>query len=61
MIALPPALRLAPRTKSTWPPMPVNCCGPMLSATTWPIRSIWMAELIATTLSIWPITYGSLV
>ena len=56
MIDLPPLLRAAPRTKSTWPPMPVNCSGPMESATTWPMRSIWIAELMATTLSFSPIT-----
>ena len=60
MIALPSRLRAAPRTKSTWPPMPVNCAAPMESATTWPIRSTWMAELMATTRSFWPMTYGSL-
>ena len=54
MIALPSRLRAAPRTKSTWPPMPVNCTGPIASATTWPMRSTWMAELIATTRSFWP-------
>ncbi len=60
MIALPSRLRAAPRTKSTWPPMPVNCAAPMESATTWPIRSTWMAELMATTRSFCPMTNGSL-
>ena len=60
MIALPSRLRAAPRTKSTWPPMPVNCTAPMVSATTWPMRSTWMAELMATTRSFCPIRYGSL-
>ena len=32
----------------------------MVSATTWPMRSTWMAELMATTRSFWPMTYGSL-
>ena len=59
MIALPSRLRAAPRTKSTCPPMPVNCVGPMESATTWPMRSTWIAELMATTVSFWPMMYGS--
>lgn len=61
MIALPSRLRAAPRTKSTWPPMPVNCSGPIESATTCPIRSTWRAELMETTRSFWPMMYGSLV
>ncbi len=61
MIALPSRLRAAPRTKSTWPPMPVNCAAPMLSATTCPIRSTCRAELMETTRSFWPMMYGSFV
>ena len=36
---LPPLLAEAPRTKSTWPPTPLNWRSPMHSATTWPIKS----------------------
>ena len=47
MIARPSAARLAPRMKSIWPPIPEYMRGPIESATTWPVRSISIAELIA--------------
>ena len=56
-----PRLRDAPRMKSTWPPMPEKMCGPIESASTWPVRSIWSALFMATTLSFWPIMHGSFV
>ena len=40
--------RPAPATKSSWPPMPENCEPPIVSATTWPWRSIASAPLIET-------------
>ena len=46
-MGFPPSLRLAPRTKSIWPPTPLKRVCPMLSAQTCPVRSISMALLMA--------------
>jgi hypothetical protein len=42
-IDLPPSLRFAPLTKSGWEPMPLMNWVPIVSAHTWPVRSISMA------------------
>ena len=61
MIGLPPRERAAPRMKSIWPPMPENTSWPIESAHTWPLRSIWMAELMATIFGFLRITAVSFV
>ena len=40
----------APRMKSIWPPTPLYMRDPIELAQTWPVRSISIAELIATVL-----------
>ncbi len=59
MIGLPPSESAAPRRKSSWPPMPLYWRVPMLSAQTWPVRSISIAPLIATTFGLRPMIAGS--
>ena len=49
MMGRPPLDSEAPRMKSIWPPTPEYMREPMESAQTWPVRSIWMAELMAVT------------
>lgn len=61
IIGLPPFDRDDPYTKSTCPPNPENIRGPIESLTTCPVRSISMAELMATILGICAMTKGSLV
>ena len=48
MIARPSAASAAPRMKSIWPPTPEYIVWPIESATTWPVRSTSIAELIET-------------
>ena len=60
MMDTPPLLAEAPRTKSTWPPTPEICLGPMLSEATWPIRSTCTQELMDTMFSFWAMTKGLL-
>ena len=58
---LPPRLRAAPRIKSSCPPNPLTNLPPTESDTACPVRSISIAELIATTLSFCAMMKGSLV
>ena len=50
MTGLPPGDMAAPLMKSCCPPTPLNILVPMLSATTCPVRSTSMAELMEVTL-----------
>ena len=61
MMALPPGDILAPRTKSSWPPVPEYMRVPMESAHTWPVRSISVAELMDTTFGFLAMIQGSFV
>ena len=61
MMALPPRLRAAPRTKSTCPPMPEKNFPIRVSEATWPVRSIASAELIEIIWSLRAMIAGSLV
>ena len=61
MIARPPGASAAPRMKSICPPTPEYIRYPIESATTWPLRSTSMAELIAIMLPSERITWVSLV
>ena len=47
--------------KSNWPPVPEMCFRPADSAFTWPNRSMSMALLMEMKLSIWLMTWTSLV
>ena len=51
IMEIPPFDKAAPRTKSTWPPVPLNCFKPNVSEATWPIKSTSMQELMETILS----------
>ena len=46
MMLRPPLERLAPRTKSTWPPTPLKGLRSRLSAATWPLRSTARQEFM---------------
>ena len=61
MIARPSGARAAPRMKSICPPTPEYRRCPIESATTWPVRSTSIAELIATIRRNERMTCGSLV
>ena len=56
--AFPPFDILAPRTKSSCPPVPEKIRIPIESAQTCPVRSISVAELMEITFKFLEITYG---
>ena len=60
MNALPPLDTAALSRKSSWPPVPLICRVPALSAHIWPYRSTEMQLLMDTKLSIFPTIEGSL-
>ncbi|MBQ6583348.1 MAG: hypothetical protein IJH77_05940 [Mogibacterium sp.] len=61
MMLRPPLECIAPKAKSNAPPVPENCIGPMDSEQICPVRSISIAVLTETMLSICAMTHGSLV
>ena len=58
MKALPPFDFAAPVMKSSCPPVPEMCRVPELSEDTWPYRSTLMQLLMATMLSMAPMSSG---
>lgn len=60
-IGLPPRLRLAPRMKSTWPPIPEKNLPSSVSDATWPVRSTASTELTEIIRSLRAMVNGSLV
>ena len=61
MIARPCSASAAPRMKSIWPPTPLYRRSPIESATTWPVRSTSIAELMAVIVANERITWVSFV
>ena len=61
VMLFPPSDMLAPRTNSSWPPVPLKIRIPMESALIWPVRSTSVALFMAFILWLREMTQGSLV